>query len=706
MLNAILIIFGAVVLFIIGELLYWALLMPKDSKPNKKNGMLHYFRKDLAAYPNVYRHFMGLEVLDNAVVDNDYIYNAIALECKFVEHRFDCSDFRLQLMIRLYIDCKDQMEPRVVELIEKTFLDFKYFMDEKGADSMCYWSENHQILFATSEYLAGQTFKDRIFTNSGMTGREHMEKAEARIKAWIWQRFNFGFSEYYSNTYMLEDLGPMSNFIEYAENREMAEQMRMIMDLFWFDIATHSVKNRFMAVSSRMYANNKRGNMQGNSMLASQNLLWGEEMAEKLLSEANLCSNERILIEKALKVPTNDMGLNFVMLVKRGLYKLPDAIKGIALSDEDVVIKASSGLSPQDLVSEDLVGQEPHQIMAQLGAETFTNPEVVENTLSYLKHNKMFRNNFIFYFKFFNTTIPKMIGVNNIADKFKLRTHGIALSRGNVYTYKTKDYALTTAVGNSVDECGAQEHIWTANLGENLTIFTTHPAQDNKNFESSAGYWIGNGRRPMSAQKENVNITIYRIPTHKRVFEFLKANITHTYMPKECYDEFELCGDRVYARKGNTLVALIANGELKYRAYNPDSLKPMYKTKTARNIIPELLIKGEFDLVHEGKGGDYHAYITELSSLDKESFAAFKARIEATKIQFVGDKVVYDYRGSLLTLDYKGEFTDDGEIIDYNYDRFDSVYSKTERKAEEIVIKNGKKSVTLNLEKCTRTVVD
>ena len=40
----------------------------------------------------------------------------------------------------------------------------------------------------------------------------------------------------------------------------------------------------------------------------------------------------------------------------------------------------SCGLSPEDMKNEGLIGQEPHQIMAQTGAETFTNPEVVENT--------------------------------------------------------------------------------------------------------------------------------------------------------------------------------------------------------------------------------------------------------------------------------------------------------------------------------------
>ncbi len=703
--NAILIIFAVVVGFLLLELIYWGLILPKASRPNKSNKMMHYYEKDLRAYAMTYKHIMGLNKHGyEKKIDDQFIYDAIKMESDFIKHRFDCSDFRLQLMIRLYLDCQDKLETRTLELIKETFLGFKYFMDEKGSDSMCYWSENHQILFAVSEYLAGQTWEKEVFSNSGMTGKEHMEKAKVRIYAWMEQRFKFGFSEYYSNTYLLEDISPMANFIEYSKDEVMVSKMRIIMDLLWYDVATHSVKNRFIPVSSRMYANNKRGNCRCNSILACMNVIWGDEMQKRLLSDPNLDAKERELIMTSLDTPFSDMALNFAMIYSRGLYKVPEAIREIAMSEEPVVIKASSGLSPQDMKEQNLIGQEPHQIMAQWGAETFTNPEVVENTIKYLKNNKMFRNNFLYYFKFFNTTIFKMINLKKFTQKFWLRTHGIALNRGNVYGYRTKDYMLTTAVANSVDDCGAQEHIWTANLGENLTVFTTHPSRNDNVFDSSAGYWIGNGRRPMSVQKENVNITIYRIPQKKRVFEIKTSNVTHAYMPKNSYDEFELLGSRVYARKGNIYVAMIANGDLKFKPYNEKSLNPLYKPNFVSQS-PELLrITGEFDLVREG--GMYHSYITELSSSEKETFAEFKDRISQTKVEFVGDKVVYSYEGSTLSVNYKGEFLDNATKVDYNYDRFDSIYCNAKRKDEEIIIKFGKKSVALNYKEGTRTIVD
>ena len=40
-------------------------------------------------------------------------------------------------------------------------------------------TENHQIMFATNAYLAGQIYPDRIFTNSNQTGREKQGTIQA-----------------------------------------------------------------------------------------------------------------------------------------------------------------------------------------------------------------------------------------------------------------------------------------------------------------------------------------------------------------------------------------------------------------------------------------------------------------------------------------------------------------------------------------------
>src|SRR5262249_44412117 len=71
---------------------------------------------------------------------------------------------------------------------------------------MQYWSENHQILFATAEYLAGQWLPDQTFRPGeryrsrkqyqDFTGRERMQRAADRIGRWLDDRLRFGMSEW------------------------------------------------------------------------------------------------------------------------------------------------------------------------------------------------------------------------------------------------------------------------------------------------------------------------------------------------------------------------------------------------------------------------------------------------------------------------------------------------------------------------------
>ncbi|MGI6523487.1 MAG: hypothetical protein ACOX2Y_06410 [Christensenellales bacterium] len=209
--------------------------------------------------------------------------------------------------------------------------------------------------------------------------------------------------------------------------------------------------------------------------------------------------------------------------------------------------------------------------MAQLGSEAFTNKEVIQNTLKYLSKNKMFRNQFVNPFRYINLTLLKALRIPKfISSKFNLMTNGIALGRGNIYCYRTKYYTLTTAMACDVDSCGAQAHIWTANISPDLAVYTTHPARDDDSREkhgASPGYWVGNGRQPMSVQYKNINLTIYKLPVKKRLLEFHIAKMTHIYMPKEKFDILRLDENYVFGKKGKVLIAIIANGKLKYRPF-------------------------------------------------------------------------------------------------------------------------------------------
>ncbi|MEI6580407.1 MAG: hypothetical protein WCN92_13225, partial [Eubacteriales bacterium] len=370
------------------------------------------------------------------------------------------------------------------------------------------------------------------------------------------------------------------------------------------------------------------------------------------------------------------------------------------------VIKASSGLSVDDMEEEGLIGQEVGQIMAQLGAETFTNHKVIENTLKYIAKNKMFCNTFVNPFKYMDIKLLRYLKMpETLSKKFTLMTNGIPLSRGNVYFYRTPYYSLSTAVAQNVDAYGAQGHIWTANIAPDLTLYTTQASRDDYNdakHGESPGYWVGNGRQPMSSQDESVNITVYKIPKKKRLLEFRIADISHAYVPKSKYDRLEINGNLLFGQKGNVLVAMIANGTLEYRPYEQKGANALRYEKPAGSAEDG---KGcEFDLVRHG--GEYHTYITELSDIDTESFDAFKERITKNAVNFNGGKVEYNSKGKTYSVGYDKSFLIDSKAQPLEYERFDSRYSITKRKAGQIIINYDNEKLVLDLKNIKREFID
>ena len=215
---------------------------------------------------------------DNDFDDAEFISLQLEGAIERIDVREDCADFTANAMIRFYLENQHRLHELNKQEIKKCLTGFKYWMDQEDGrvDSMCHWSENHQILFAVTEYLAGISWPEEVFAD-GKSGLEHMQMAKERIQAWMQQRFLYGFSEYYSNNYYPEDIGPMANFIQFAqkEDQVMVEQMKIIMDLILMDIATQSYKYTdaegntqyaFMSASGRMYMDNKSSDDTGNRL--------------------------------------------------------------------------------------------------------------------------------------------------------------------------------------------------------------------------------------------------------------------------------------------------------------------------------------------------------------------------------------------------------------------------------------------------------
>ncbi len=193
-----------------------------------------------------------------------------------IDSRADCSDFYLVGLLGVLIRYGDDpaFPAPLKAQIETCALNFKYWMDEPGNDAMCFWSENHQILFHACEVLAGQLFPDKHFSNVNQTGEWHRLKGEQWALGWLRKRAAGGFREWDSNVYFEHDVLALTHLTDLAQNDELAEMAAVILDKLFYTMAVNSFRGVFGSTHGRSYTPYLKG---GRQELTSGmgRLLWG-----------------------------------------------------------------------------------------------------------------------------------------------------------------------------------------------------------------------------------------------------------------------------------------------------------------------------------------------------------------------------------------------------------------------------------------------
>jgi hypothetical protein len=187
----------------------------------------------------------------------DDINEQVVLEAvENINRRADCSDFYLVGLLGAMIRHLDDpaFPDSLRQPLASCVLNFRYWMDEPGDDAMCFWSENHQILFHTCAVLAGQLYPGATFANSGESGAWHRKKGERMARSWLDKRAAGGFKEWDSNTYFEEDVLALSHLADLAEEFDLAEIAAIILDKLFFSLAINSFHGVFGSTHGRTYS--------------------------------------------------------------------------------------------------------------------------------------------------------------------------------------------------------------------------------------------------------------------------------------------------------------------------------------------------------------------------------------------------------------------------------------------------------------------
>ncbi len=169
-----------------------------------------------------------------------------------IDIREDCADFLLSGVIRLVAGYKDKIPADEMARIKETILNFRYWMEEDGADGMCFWSENHALLFHFCQLGAGYLYPDETFVRSGRTGREQYALALSRCREWLDSVGSTGFEEFLSPGYMCVTAAALMGVIDFADD-ETSAMAAKVMDREFEMLAMHTFDGVLIGPRGRIY---------------------------------------------------------------------------------------------------------------------------------------------------------------------------------------------------------------------------------------------------------------------------------------------------------------------------------------------------------------------------------------------------------------------------------------------------------------------
>lgn len=576
---------------------------------------------------------------------------------RYIDERRDCSDFVMLGIIRLLYQLREHQlcSKRVLSASVKTVLAFKYWPDEPGIDDMCSWTENHQIMFAANEYLAGQLFADLIFSNSGMTGHEKMKRSRPRINRWLELRFKTGFSEWLSHIYYDEDITALVNLIDFCNDAVIRRGAEIVLDLIFFDMALNSFHGIFGSTHGRSYADEKR-HASLESTTDTQKLIFGMGIFSGAdnMSAASLALSER--------------------------YRLPRVLYEIArdYKREEFINRQRMGIRIDEAKRWGLTYRDLESGMVFLSLEAYAHPKTFSLVMKMFDTYNWWENRFFTMFKKMKRFIRflRITGFSHLITRlFKKDITRNTREEINTYTYKTPDYMLSSAQDYRKGYGGDQQHIWQATLSPEAVCFTTHP----RDIESSDA-WVGSGSLPRVAQIENLLIAVYRISRMPGIYMSNKLFFTHAWLPTDQFDEIVEHRGWVFGRKGNGYLALFSQQTYRWRKENGRACTVVADGR--RNIWI-------CEMGRRAVAGDFKKFI---------------GNIAGAKLTIMGDHVIYHSPSQgKVEFGWRGHLLKNGRRIPLGgYSRYDNPYTQAAFPSDEIVIRQGKHSLRLNLERGIR----
>jgi hypothetical protein len=570
---------------------------------------------------------------------------------------------------------------------------------------MWYWTENHVLIFKVCEYLAGQKYPDQVFSVTGLTGAEHMERARPFIEDWLMERARFGFTEWHSNVYYNLDIRPLLSLVEWVEDETLSRRASMVLDLVLLDVALHLHRGTFGATHGRSYIKDKASADTEDTFAAAKLLFDDTELPFRSRGSATAASFAR---------------------ARR--YRVPEIVRRIAVYDEPMVDRERMNLPLDEVPPDDPFTAPPPEapfgwdyrdekylpFWWSMGSQSVW--QILPITLTVGNRENLWDAQFSDFKDLRDIIWDDSNPERSIAQAQQLAQglwpliNQALLKEVNTYTYRTRHYMLSTAQDYRKGVRGSQTHTWQATLSERAMVFVTHPGylpvdvdagetvppdwNWQREDEPGPGYWTGEGSQPRAAQFENVVISMYA-PQYPAAptLGFDYRDETHAYFPVAHFDEVVRDGHWTFGRKDDGYVALYS-----------------WRAVDWRGGQPEVFQNGglDFDLVAEG--GANNVWVAECGSLEEwpGGFGSFQAAFTDDLVTVTPTADAFEVvfasptRGD-VALGWEGPIAVDGveHPID-GYPRFDNPFLQVDFDTTRYDLSDGEYGLVLDFATDTR----
>jgi hypothetical protein len=575
-------------------------------------------------------------------VDEAPVREALAV----IDRREDCSDFSVAGLLRILYKYRESplISRRLINDIEACLLRFKYWWDERGDDYMCFFTENHQIIYHSDELLVGQMYRKQTFSNTGGNGEAHIAHALPFIYRWVRWRTLFGFSEWLSNCYIDEDLVALANLYDFAEDPTIRRWAGQFIDMLLFEMALHSHHGVMGCTHGRTYAPMiKGGRHEGTGSTGALELGLGMFNDPSSLSAVSLATSS---------------------------YRCPPAIAAVAAdTGRTLLIHERHSLDVEDTPRYGFRFDSLTDGLYYWCIQTYYHPDVValSKRMSDLYHSRrpVFEGHV--YDDYMARFEREKARFGRVLDADVDKT---AMTAVNIETMRTPDYMLSCAQDYRPGKPGYQQHPWQATLGLDAVVFTNHPGALDESGASRPNFWAGDAILPRVAQHGNVLICVHHVPTTNS-FPY-----SHAYLPRSAFDEVVQSDHWLCGRRGDGYIGLYSQHPTRRPVAGP------HQDTEVRVDAPD------------------NVWVCEMGrQAEWGSFASFVKGVTGGLVACEGLQARYwSPSQGLVEFGWQGPLRVNTEIIPLRgYKRFDNPYCQAELMAPRMTIRCGGQSHEIDL---------